>query len=675
MVIILLFSSFPAKTQFYQLTEQDRKFLTTNFQVILNNIPTKFEKLKTGEEYVDPGQRVTWYKSKTTLFPNSPLQNNEHLSYGTWQGKPSVAFYDRVNLDVNTIVDLLMPSLKAKGMIEVNAKNAEYDPAARAFRGKDACLMLTYTESNNTATIVIGKIPFLYDSDVKPISATKPKIATTKTSDTQPEQISGSLTEPEKQNFLKNIDIVLSAAPGFDKLKTKNSIDTYNGSLVTANTMLFPNRLLDKGKSFIRVAHKMVFCESKENYFTEFTKANPVEIVQVLEPLLLKKGFVELETIHESKHFFFKVYRQKDIVVFVDKISEGAEGTEIQVGKICYYTDGNAKLKNPGKNTNSSSISNGTMFISQQDFDVLMDVTGKREQEKWIDKSVERAKQGAIQTTLPKVGKQRKYPVVFETDGKGTYLTTMILSAETADISKIKEEIIERIKNTESKYLTGSLFKRSYEIVQQSANDPILFNFNKYNDYDFLQFYLYKQQTGATQPSVMLAIKTIPVEVVNALIANNKTEATANARKNDPFCIKMQKLISFVTSQDYTELLPFTKPSGHANTYSFKQPYLPSFTTKTEIATIDAGKVYFSCYQEFKNNNEAFEFANKIDIQIKTCIGQEPSNLGNSVYYKIQTRNTKTNKDVNIGLSLEIIKAENSGEIPRVELRVSESYF
>lgn len=74
LITTLLFSNFIARTQFYQPTDQDRKLLTTNFQVILNNIPTKFEKLKTGEEYVDAGQRVTWYKSKTTLFPNSPLR-------------------------------------------------------------------------------------------------------------------------------------------------------------------------------------------------------------------------------------------------------------------------------------------------------------------------------------------------------------------------------------------------------------------------------------------------------------------------------------------------------------------------------------------------------------------------------------------------------------------------
>lgn len=512
LITTLLFSNFIARTQFYQPTDQDRKLLTTNFQVILNNIPTKFEKLKTGEEYVDAGQRVTWYKSKTTLFPNSPLQNNEHLSYGSWQGKPSIAFYDRVNLEVNTIVDLLQPVLKNKAMMEVNPKNAEYDPFARAFRSKNACLMLTYNENTHTSTIVIGKIPFLYDSDVKPRTYKKPV-----------------------------------PAPVVEKTVSSKNEKTFNE------------------------------------------------------------------------------------------------------------------------------------FISQEDFDNLVNVAGKREWEKWIDKSVARPAQGPIQTTLPKTGKQRNNPVVFETDGKGIYLSTMIMSTNPSEIKTIKEEIIEKIKNSNSKFLMTKglwLRVRKYEIIQQSPNDPILFNFDKFDDNDYLQFYLFAKQMAPNQPAVVLfSIKTVLKSVGDKMIENEKNAITENTQKNDPFCIKLQKLISIVANRDYSELMPFTKPSGQANTYSFKQPYLPSFTTKTEIATIDVGKVYFSCYQEFKNNNEAFEFANKIDIQIKTCVGQKPSNLGNSVYYKIQTRNTKTNQDVNIGLSLEIIKAENSGEIPRVELRVSESYF
>ncbi|MEI2757094.1 MAG: hypothetical protein V9F46_11660 [Chitinophagaceae bacterium] len=128
--------------QYIQLPDNDKKILLKNFQTVLQNIPGKFEKLKTGDEDWDITNRISWYKSNLQLLPGQADKNKNQLMYGTYNSKPVIAFIEEVPVDVNAIVDILMPVLKAKGMVEVNTKYVMDDPSARSFRSKDAVLQI-----------------------------------------------------------------------------------------------------------------------------------------------------------------------------------------------------------------------------------------------------------------------------------------------------------------------------------------------------------------------------------------------------------------------------------------------------------------------------------------------------------------------------------------------------
>jgi hypothetical protein len=158
-----------------QLSEQDKKDFMLNFQKILQHIPSKFEKLKTGDEDWDITNRISWYKSNLQLFPNHTDKSKAQLMFGQYSGKPVIAFIETAPADVNTIVTLLKPVLKAKGMVEVNTKFVIDDPAARSFRNKDVVLQINSNTTIGASVLNIGKLPYYYESDVKPIATTKSK--------------------------------------------------------------------------------------------------------------------------------------------------------------------------------------------------------------------------------------------------------------------------------------------------------------------------------------------------------------------------------------------------------------------------------------------------------------------------------------------------------------------
>jgi hypothetical protein len=159
--------------QYIPLTEDDKKALIKNFQTVLQHIPGKFEKLKTGADDWDITNRISWYKSNLQLLPRQADKSKNQLMYGTYNSKPVIAFIEEVPVEVNTIVEILMPVLKAKGMVEVNTKYVMDDPAARSFRSNAAVLQINTNAKKSGTIINIGKFPYYYESDVKPITVTK----------------------------------------------------------------------------------------------------------------------------------------------------------------------------------------------------------------------------------------------------------------------------------------------------------------------------------------------------------------------------------------------------------------------------------------------------------------------------------------------------------------------
>lgn len=178
-----------------ELSDQDKKNFLANFQKVLQQIPGRFQKFKTGEDELDFTNRISWFKSNLQLFPNHSDKSKTQLMYGTYNGKPVIAFIENAPVDVNAIVNILMPVLKAKGMVEVNTKFVMDDPAARSFRSKDAVLQINSVATGGSS-LSIGKIPYYYENDVKPITAAKSKPVSKSVSVTPPSNTSTVFIEP-----------------------------------------------------------------------------------------------------------------------------------------------------------------------------------------------------------------------------------------------------------------------------------------------------------------------------------------------------------------------------------------------------------------------------------------------------------------------------------------------
>jgi hypothetical protein len=211
---------------FEELTEQDKKTLIANFQKVLQNVPTKFDKLKTGEEDWDITNRTSWYRSNLQLFPNHTDKNKTQLMFGQYSGKPVIAFIENAPADVNTIVTILMPVLKAKGMAEVNTKFVMDDPAARSFRNKDVVLQINTNKATGGSVLNIGKFPYYYESDVRPITTTKSKQPNKPASTTVPVK---KYTTPIEPSVFE--DVMASICDNSVHLKIKGHIQPLDNVL------------------------------------------------------------------------------------------------------------------------------------------------------------------------------------------------------------------------------------------------------------------------------------------------------------------------------------------------------------------------------------------------------------------------------------------------------------
>lgn len=236
------------------LSPEDKKIFLKNFQTVLQHLPTKFAKIKTGGEDWDITNRISWYKSNLQLLPGQADKNKNQLMYGTYNSKPVIAFIEEVPVDVNTIVDILMPVLKAKGMVEVNTKYVMDDPAARSFRSNAAVLQINTNVKTSGSIINIGKFPYYYESDVKPITSKPAKKEATKIV-TKPE-VNVQKPADELCNGLKKI--IKESGNAFKDVRfNKEEDEEMNG------TFFYDTKLPKLGFEYIRIVEEKALQNEK----------------------------------------------------------------------------------------------------------------------------------------------------------------------------------------------------------------------------------------------------------------------------------------------------------------------------------------------------------------------------------------------------------------------------
>lgn len=178
-------------------------------------------------------------------------------------------------------------------------------------------------------------------------------------------------------------------------------------------------------------------------------------------------------------------------------------------------------------------------FISKENFETIVEASCNRKLESYIDKSIpgNGANAGAmVATTLPKTGVNNNYPVYYQTDGKGSFITIVILSNNIADNRQAAAYVTDMIDKLD----VWCLKQREKKMYKSAAGDSTIIRFERdvaemIDEYMDWQVFNYKQ--SPTEQYVMLAIKNIPyTEIAN----RNNAKIKNDGLYNKTFCDNLE---------------------------------------------------------------------------------------------------------------------------------------
>jgi len=184
-------------------------------------------------------------------------------------------------------------------------------------------------------------------------------------------------------------------------------------------------------------------------------------------------------------------------------------------------------------------------FITPEAFETILNNVCLKGIVLKIDKDAPPQQNGPIATTLPKTGKNKNFPVYYETDGKGIFVTYVLLSDKTSDYQQAVNFIDANVKPQQDK--AGCLMYRPVTKGQNVAGDSTFFSFNKATgkEDDYMEWIVYNHEVSPTNKYVVLAIKTIPYTIIDAA---EKKQVKANSINNPQFCNDINKILKESTA-------------------------------------------------------------------------------------------------------------------------------
>jgi hypothetical protein len=150
-------------------------------------------------------------------------------------------------------------------------------------------------------------------------------------------------------------------------------------------------------------------------------------------------------------------------------------------------------------------------FITSQKLDSILNAIQNNKLESFKDKTIKGATRQVL-TTLPKTGPQNLFPVLYETDGKGLYVTYITLSASTNDYEAARKNLY-----TIYNQLKCPLVKdRRNGFSVNKTGDTTTIEFDRRNrDKHYMAWYLMQYQQSASAKFVTLAIKTMAYDLID----------------------------------------------------------------------------------------------------------------------------------------------------------------
>lgn len=265
-------------------------------------------------------------------------------------------------------------------------------------------------------------------------------------------------------------------------------------------------------------------------------------------------------------------------------------------------------------------------FVSQAAMETILDAVYEKSFKNFLPAGVTEQINRLHPTTLPKTGKAGNYGVNYQTDGKGSYFTLLILSnnsSENAAVAKFVVGLADKMAKHKS------LYRRPKDAKKSRSGDTTVIIFGDdimFGSEDYMEWMVHPMATSANEKYVVLLIKTIP----NSIIEEQKRNAVKASGINDKaFCDDVQAIIKESRNgfanvrgegkkNKYNDIV-FTPSLKHRNFSEAK------ITAKTETDFLDGGGNYTIYAYEAeskleKTEAEALKEFNTVVKKLDACL-------------------------------------------------------
>jgi hypothetical protein len=182
-----------------------------------------------------------------------------------------------------------------------------------------------------------------------------------------------------------------------------------------------------------------------------------------------------------------------------------------------------------------------TDYFAKDDFTTILDVICKSELPKYRHPQVPAQQMEGVATTLPQTGVSKQFPVYYSTDGKGSFLTMLILTNQVSEFSKGVQFVQQQLLMNSSSCLAYKLFKP----VPTPSGDTTFMAFNQNDEGPLMQIKVYKHRVSANENYIILGVEAVPrrappvVKVADPALCNDllkimeaSTDGFKNVRSN-----------------------------------------------------------------------------------------------------------------------------------------------
>ncbi len=260
-------------------------------------------------------------------------------------------------------------------------------------------------------------------------------------------------------------------------------------------------------------------------------------------------------------------------------------------------------------------------FVSQTAMETILNAVCDKTLKNYLPNGVTEQVNRLQPLTLPGTGKEKKFAVNYQTDGKGSFFTVVTLSNNSNDY---KEAAAYIVSMAEKLMKHKCLYRRPNEVLKSKNGDTTVIKYSEdilYGSQDYLEWMVHLMPAPANEHYVVWVIKSIPY---NTIEEQKKNAQKAKGIYDKPFCDDVMTLVN-ESRNGFINI----RGASEKDKYSDGLIYTPTFThryfSKTqirEVAELDIldGGGRYTCYTYESSNylkQTETEAKNEFNLLIK----------------------------------------------------------